>query len=49
MVKIDKKRSKVLQSVTNGNKYLSIGSNRLEIVGKHYRNGNNDFKSLLKF
>ena len=49
MVKNDKNRNKVLQSVTNGHKYLAIGSNLLEIIGKHYRNGNNDFKCLLRF
>ena len=48
MVKNDKKRNKMLQNVTNGHKFLAIGSNRLEIIGKHYRNGN-DFKSLLMF
>ena len=49
MVKNDKKRNKMLQNVTNGHKCLAIGSNRQRIVGKHYRNGNNDFKSLLRF
>ena len=41
--------NKMLQNVTNGHKCLSIGSTRLEIIGKYYRNGNNDFKSLLRF
>ena len=49
MVKNDKKRNKMLQNVINGHKCHAIGSDRLEIVGKHYRNGNNDFKSLQKF
>ena len=47
--KNDKKRNTMLQNVTNGHKCLAIGSTRLEIIGKYYRNGNNDFKSLLRF
>ena len=49
MVKNDKNRNKMLQNVTNGHKCLAIGSTRVEIIGKHYRNGNNDFKSLQRF
>ena len=49
MVKNDKKRNKMLQNVINGHKCLAIGSTRLEIIAKHYRNGNNDFRSLLRF